>query len=143
MTRGGIVHAWGSDILQRRNFMDEPPTPPHRASEVTNTQRAHQGAPVPSVLLGQGSAQHAPGPSIHQDAPGQSSALSAPPLPLWVSQGAPQTTRPGYAPCGPRGFSHALEEGTRYRPTISTSGPGVGLPWGRSTRHTQPHLSST
>ena len=33
------------------------------------------GAPLPRVLLGQGSAQHAPGPSFYWDAPSRSGTL--------------------------------------------------------------------
>ena len=71
------------------------------------------GAPLPRVLLGQGSAQHTPGPSIHWDAPSWSGTLCdatcdplgqsrstldhAPRAPLWssvVGWRKPQVTPP-------------------------------------------------
>ena len=52
---------------------------------------------------GEGSAQHTPGPSIHQDAPRWSSTLCCATCAPLLSQRAPRTTRPGYAPCAPRG----------------------------------------
>ena len=81
------------------------------SSDVTKVQRAHQRAAVPCVLQTLSTPQDLPSA---RTPPASLALCAAPSVPLWVSQGAPQTTRPGYAPCAPRGFSHALEEGTRY-----------------------------
>jgi len=57
-----------------------PPPPPFSLGGVSEPNSPHgpvapQGALLTRVLPWQGSAQHTPGPSIHQDAPGWSSTL--------------------------------------------------------------------
>ena len=70
--------------------------------------------------------------------PAGGALCAAPPVFLWVSQGAPQTTRLGHAPHTPRGFSHGPQV---TRPTDSPNGRSVGLPCpaagARSTGHAQ------
>ena len=77
------------------------------------------GAPLPRVLLGQGSAQHTPGPSSYWDAPSRSGTLCnaacdplgqsrsttdhTPRAPLWgsvVGGRKLQVTRPAYSTSG-------------------------------------------
>ena len=87
---------------------DVPPPPPAGGGEgrcspqgpvsfeVTKAQWVHQGAPLPRVLLGAGKCSSRPRPfqppGRHQDAGLASRA--APPVPLWVSQGAPPRVLP-------------------------------------------------
>ena len=109
------------------------------SSEVTKVQRAHQGPPS------------APGAEVHstprdlpstRTPPAGRALCAAPPVPLWVSQGTPQTTHPDYALCTPHGFSRGLEEATDHPTQDSPSGLRVGLPCpateARSTGHAQP-----
>ena len=70
---------------------------------------------------------------------------AAPPVPLWVSQGAPQTTHPGNTRCTPQGFSCGPETPHAARPTDSPSGPSVISPkeGGRfKARHPSPPLQT-
>ena len=88
------------------------------------------------MLLGQGSAQHTP-PSIHWDAP--SLALCAtPPVTLWVSQGAPQTTHPLH-PSGVQswapGSCRSPNPQTPHQPYCRAPIPRC---WAPSTGRTQP-----
>ena len=97
------------------------------------------GAPLPRVLLGQGSAQHAPGPSFYWDAPSRSGTLcNAACDPLGQSRSTTDHT--------PRAPLWGSAVGGRKlqvtRPTDSLSSLVVGHPCpaagARSTGHTQP-----
>ena len=128
-----------------------PPPPPHqegwRAVSPSGSRlvRGDQGAagslraPLPRVLLGQGSAQHAPGPSFYWDAPSRSGTLcNAACDPLGQSRSTTDHT--------PRAPLWGSVVGGRKlqvtRPTDPLSSLVVGHPCpaagARSTGHTQP-----
>ena len=96
------------------------------------------GALLPEVLLGQGSAQHAPGPSIHWDALSRSDTLCS------ATCDPPGQSRSA-SDCMPHAPLWGAVVGWRKlqvnRPTDSPSGLVVGHPrpaaGARSTRHTQ------
>ena len=107
------------------------------SGQVAKAWRAHQGAP--RVLLGQGSAWHTPGPSIQQDTPAVPALCAVFPVPLWISQGSPQTTHSGSALCTPQGFSRGPEEAAGRPQTPQWPSCRAPLPRSLSLQHRAPH----
>ena len=97
------------------------------------------GAPLFSVLLGQGSVQHAPGPAFYEDAPSQSATVCTA---IYDPLGQSRSTSDHTLRAPPWGSVVGWRKLPVTRPTNSFSSHVVGHPCltagARSTRHTQP-----
>ena len=72
------------------------------------------GSPPSSAPGGRAVPSTAPGPSLHRDPPHRVwRSGAAPPVPLRVSQGAPQTPRPPHTPSGAAVVGWRRPQGTR------------------------------
>ena len=144
------VQLWATPGGQTATYRPLPPTPPKKegwravspsgSCLVRGDQCAagSLGAPLPRVLLGHGSAQHAPGPSFYWDAPSRSGTLcNAACDPLGQSRSTTRPVRPSGVQSWAGGSCRSPDPQT---PSAASGRAPTPRCWGPEHRaHTTPH----